>query len=133
MGEQQTDRRGRIIQAAGGIDPGGQAEGHASRPQATRSGQRNPRHVGQCPKAGTGRPGKLDETMLHQDPVLAQQGDQVGDGAQGDEIQEGPQLLSRLPPEERLQQLERNPHPAQALERVGAVRLSGIEDRGGGG
>ena len=126
---------GSTIASAGGIDAGCDAEADVGRGQRARVAAR---YFDQCTQAGTTLP-RPQSTQAGRDqrPVVGVQWHEIGDGADGDKVEQHRQVriaAGKMPgfaqaPAQRQQHVEHHADPGQHLAREGIAGLVGIDDR----
>ena len=124
-GQAETQGELGVLHPAGGIDPGGDAEGEVG----GAGGATHPGHLEQRPQPGRGRLRHRLQAGGDDGPVLAAQGHHVGHRSQGGQSQAGVggpgghHPLGLQP----LEQLPGHPGPGQGVEGIAAVRTLGVD------
>ena len=112
VGEKQIERRARVAEASGCVDPGSEAEGDSTGVDSCRI---HVRHAHERPQPRLARPRELPQAGDDQPPVLVEERDDVGDRRERDEVEVPLDALGRA---ERLGELEDDAGPAQLGERI---------------
>jgi hypothetical protein len=137
--QQALDPQGHLLQAPCRVEPGA---GEESQVRGRGPRRLSAGHLEQGADARATAPGAdALESLLHQDAVVAVQGDHIGHRPQGHQIKQVRQIglrpLSGEPPDlpqggpQGGEDVEDHPDPRQVLAREGAAGLIGVDDGGG--
>ena len=128
--EQQPQTVVGITDAAGGVQPRREDEPDVPRPQRP---AREARGLDQRAQPRPARVGEHLEPVAHEDAVFARQRDDVGDGGEGDVVEEMQRQVLRQGQRlhEGLGELERDPGAAQILVGGGTVGAPRVEHGAG--